>query len=515
MTDSSFWASEMPFIDLLAKNDHEQNRSTMVECFDGHFSRSEILLYRNALAHFLSREHGISAGDRIILTESCSRYYLVALTAIAAIGAIAVPVGAAWQHSALKHIERSTTPSLAISFIDSPQLPLDTPEILISEKLFVEIHLIDDLPQNNFLDRITASSVCMILFTTGSTGTPKGVAISYQNHLAALTSISKYLEYPHGSRILLTSSPAFDYGLYQYALAIYSGSTVVVAKRPAFPIDLLEIVATKNIEILPLVPSQWREIAQKANKSQITLQNIGTATSTGSLIDSTLMNEILRLVPNAKFFSMYGLTECKRVSYLSPELAQKKPTSVGKPMTNCVVELVDEQGKEVFPGSIGELIVRGPHVASGYWGLMEDYESSFHRDSTTGEITLRTGDFFKQDSEGDLYFCGRRDDLVKINDIRISLAEVDRTLLQLPFVLDAISYICIRNGRAVLSAQIVANSDNSHIQIQRELMKRGVISHLIPKDIVFVTAIRKNANGKPIRPSSDWSNSHSNDAQVQ
>lgn len=513
MTDSNFWASAMPFLDLLSANNHDRLQSTTVECFDGTLSGIEIVFHRDVLAQFLTKEHGITAGDRIILSESCSRYYLVALTAIIAIGAIAVPIGASWRRPALKDIERSSAPSLTISFIDSPQLPFDTLEILISEKMFAAAHRIKGVSKTQYLDKITAASICMILYTTGSTGTPKGVAISHQAHLAALVSIANYLNYPKGSRILLASSPAFDYGLYQYALAIYSASTIFVAKRPAFPIDLLEMIAAKNINVLPLVPSQWRELTNIAKKCQLTLQNITTATSTGSLIDSSLMNKILDLVPNARFFSMYGLTECKRVSFLSPELVKIKPTSVGKPMANCTIELVDEHGKEVSRGSIGELIVRGPNVASGYWGLMNDHKSSFHRDSTTGETSLHTGDFFKQDLEGDLYFCGRRDDLVKIDDIRISLAEVDRSLLQLPFVLDAISFIAIRSGRAILSAQIVANHDASQVSVQRELLKRGIIRHAIPKDIVFVSAINKSENGKPVRPPSDWISSHSDGTQ--
>ena len=119
------------------------------------------------------------------------------------------------------------------------------------------------------------------------------------------------------------------------------------------------------------------------------------------------------MFPRVRLYSMYGLTECKRVSYLPPEEIDRRPTSIGKGMPNEEVWIVDDQGNRVGPGVVGELVVRGSNVMRGYWGLPEETARALRPGKYPGEVVLYSGDLFKMDEEGFLYFMGRKDDLIK------------------------------------------------------------------------------------------------------
>jgi acyl-CoA synthetase (AMP-forming)/AMP-acid ligase II len=122
-----------------------------------------------------------------------------------------------------------------------------------------------------------------------------------------------------------------------------------------------------------------------------------------------------RLCPNARLYSMYGLTECKRVCYLPPSLLDKKPLSVGVPMPNMEVFVVGPDGKELPPDEVGELVVRGPHVMRGYWEKPE-ITAEWLKPSPhiPHEMWLWTGDQFKRDADGHLYSAvvGQKDDVL-------------------------------------------------------------------------------------------------------
>ena len=141
--------------------------------------------------------------------------------------------------------------------------------------------------------------------------------------------------------------------------------------------------------------------------------------------------------PAARIYSMYGLTECKRVSYLPPHLIDVKPASVGVPIPGTEVWVEDGDGNECAPGEIGELIVRGPHVMQGYWNDPEATAKRLRPGRWHWERELMTGDLFKRDAEGHLYFVGRKDDMIKSRGEKVAPREVEEVLYAVPGVRDA------------------------------------------------------------------------------
>ena len=141
--------------------------------------------------------------------------------------------------------------------------------------------------------------------------------------------------------------------------------------------------------------------------------------------------------PKARIYSMYGLTECKRVSYLPPHLIDVKPASVGIAIPGTEVWVEDAEGNECAPGEVGELMVRGPHVMQGYWNDAEATAKRLRPGRWPWERELMTGDLFKRDAEGHLYFVGRKDDMIKSRGEKVAPREVEEVLYAVPGVRDA------------------------------------------------------------------------------
>jgi acyl-CoA synthetase (AMP-forming)/AMP-acid ligase II len=198
------------------------------------------------------------------------------------------------------------------------------------------------------------------------------------------------------------------------------------------------------------------------------------------------------------FYSMYGLTECKRVSYLPPEELDRRPSSVGKAIPNTEAYIVDDEGRPVAPGETGELVVRGAHVMQGYWNAPELSERTFRQGRHPGERVLYSGDLFKQDEEGFLYFIGRKDDLIKSKGERVSPREVENILCEMDGIAES-AVIGIPDeisGQAIMAFVVCRAGARL---TERDILKyctHNLELFMVPKYIVFLEYLPKSSNGK-------------------
>jgi acyl-CoA synthetase (AMP-forming)/AMP-acid ligase II len=204
------------------------------------------------------------------------------------------------------------------------------------------------------------------------------------------------------------------------------------------------------------------------------------------------------LFPETKIFSMYGQTECKRISYLPPDQIDIRTDSVGIAIPNTEVTVVDERGERVGPGVVGELVVRGAHVMQGYWEKEEETKRALRPWHLSGEKVLYTRDLFKTDAEGFLYFVGRQDDIIKTRGEKVSPKEVERVLCALPEVAEA-AVIGVPDPVLghVIKALIVLTSGGS-LTPEAVLLhcKQNLEAFMIPKFVVFLEALPKTEMGK-------------------
>jgi long-chain acyl-CoA synthetase len=195
---------------------------------------------------------------------------------------------------------------------------------------------------------------------------------------------------------------------------------------------------------------------------------------------------------------MYGLTECKRVCYLEPELVDLKPTSVGKAIPGTEVFLLTPDGEPSPPGEPGILHIRGPHVMAGYWNKKELTEEMLKPGRIPGERYLCSGDWFKMDEEGFLYFQGRTDDIIKTRGEKVSPIEIENIIHKI----DGIKEVAIIGiSDKIMGESIVAFiTTHTGVQLTEKDIQRECMSHLepfmIPQRIIFLNEMPKSSNSK-------------------
>ena len=340
--------------------------------------------------------------------------------------------------------------------------------------------------------------IATIIYTSGSTGSPKGVVSAHYNVVAAVRSITTYLENVADDIILNVLPLSFDYGLYQLLMAFKVGGTLVLEPSFAYPIQTLATLARERVTGFPIVPTMVALLLQIGDLSRFDLRALRYVTNTAAVLPPSHIRRLRALWPHVKLYSMYGLTECKRVSYLPPAYVDTKPESVGIAIPNEEVFVVDENGCELGPGQVGELVVRGQNVMQGYWNDPEETVRVFRPGRYRGEVYLHTGDLFRKDEDGFLYFVARKDDLLKIKGERVAPREIEAVLLEMEEIAEA-AVIGVSDpiwGQTVKAFVVRKTSrDLSPSAIQKHCRKH-LEPFLVPKTITFVERLPKSANGK-------------------
>lgn len=342
-----------------------------------------------------------------------------------------------------------------------------------------------------------------IIYTSGSTGEPKGVVSTHYNMVAAATSITTYLANKEDDIILSTLPLSFDYGLYQIIMVTLFGGTVVLEKSFGFPYRVIERLVQERVTGFPIVPTMVAILLQMENLGRFNFSSLRYMTNTAAALPLSYIDRLRSLFPQVTLFSMYGLTECKRVSYLPPEELDRRPGSVGIPIPNEEVFIVDENGEEVGAGKVGELVVRGLNVMQGYWNRPEETARTFRPGRYRGETLLYTGDLFRCDEEGFLYFVARKDDLIKTRGERVSPKEVENALCALEGVVEC-AVIGVPDeilGQAIKA--FVVCDGNGRVSEERVLAhcSKSLEPFMIPKYVEFRESLPKSASGKIDRKS--------------
>lgn len=335
-----------------------------------------------------------------------------------------------------------------------------------------------------------------LIYTSGSTGRPKGVMMTHRNIVSATSSINAYLENGFDDIILDVLPLSFDYGLYQIFLAFQVGATIVLERTFTHPYSVIGRMVDEKVTGLPGVPTLFA-LLFRLRLENYDFSMLRYVTNTGAALPPSFIGKLQLMFPRAMIFSMYGLTECKRVSYLPPVEISKRPTSVGKAMPNVEVYIVDDKGNRLPPNQEGELVVRGSNVMLGYWGDTEGTAKVLRPGPLSGQLVLYTGDFFRMDDEGFLYFVSRKDDIIKSRGERISPKELEDVLYGLEGVSEA-KIIGIPDEILGMAIKAVIVTHN------RDLSERDVIQHCqkyleefkVPHKVEFVSNLPKTSTGK-------------------
>ena len=421
----------------------------------GHLSYRDFDALSDRLAGELAR-HGVRRNDRVVVFMDNCWEAAVAIFAILKAGAVFSPINPSTKAEKLCFvlqncraralITQSGLISTAMEAIaDAPSVSL----AVVAGACALQPNLRRDIQRLSF-EAATAGSqkapahggidedLAMLIYTSGSTGRPKGVMMTHRNVEAAAGSIIAYLDGRQDDVIVNVLPMAFDYGLYQLLMVVKLGATLLLEKSFAFPNALLQTMQRHGVTALPLVPTMAAMIVGRGSVEPGVLPTLRYITNTAAALPPAHIARLRQLFPGARLYSMYGLTECKRCTYLPPEELDRRPDSVGVPIPGTQAMVVDEDGMPVPPGVEGELVIRGPHVMQGYWEDEVATRKALRVDPISGERVLYTGDRFRADAEGFLYFVARSDDIIKTRGEKVAPKEVEAVLHACPGVSQAL-----------------------------------------------------------------------------
>ncbi len=342
------------------------------------------------------------------------------------------------------------------------------------------------------------NDLCTIIYTSGSTGDPKGVMLTHRNMANTAWAISTYLGNVPEDVVICVLPLSFDYGLYQVITGARIGFSVVIEKSFAYPYQILKRMAEQRVTGLPGVPTIFATLLQMAPFEGLDLSSLRYISNTAAAFPPAHIRRLQELFPQATIFSMYGLTECTRVSYLDPARLDDKISSVGKAMPNEEVYVVGEHGERVGPGVIGELVIRGANVMRGYWGKPKETAERLREGDIPGEKVLYSGDLFRMDEEGFLYFVGRKDDVFKCKGEKVSPKEIENVLYEMESVAEA-AVLGVEDpidGTAIKVLVVPRNGTLLTEQHVRQHCRANLENYMVPKFIEIRDVLPKTESGK-------------------
>lgn len=336
----------------------------------------------------------------------------------------------------------------------------------------------------------------LVLYTSGSTGRPHGVIQTFRNVDANTRSIVEYLGLTAEDRALLTLPLYYCYGRSVLQTHLLVGGSVFLDNRMAFPRVVLENLASEACTGFAGVPLTFEMIRRQVDVSTITFPRLRYLTQAGGAMAPDTIAWARTTFRPAKLFVMYGQTEATaRLSYLPPDRAEDKAGSVGVAIPGVELQVVDEHGRELPPGEVGELAARGPNVTPGYLDEPAETAAILHHG------WLWTGDLAYRDAEGFLYHRGRVKEILKIGGHRVSPVEIEQVIARHPDVAEA-AVVGMKDvlmgevpGAVVVRRPGATPSEADLLRFCRERLP----AYQVPVSFVLVEALPRNESGKLLR----------------
>ncbi|OFZ84116.1 MAG: feruloyl-CoA synthetase [Betaproteobacteria bacterium RBG_16_66_20] len=432
-------------------------------------------------------ERGVGRGDAIAWLGMNHPAVLVLLFACARLGAMLAPLN--W---------RLAPPEHARVLADCP------PRVLFAEPAFADharsIEGAIAATEISVLEKTAAGSVAqggdedsplLLCYTSGSTGAPKGVVLTQRalfwnavnsTHMHDLTSTDR----------VLTTLPMFHVGgmNIQTTPALHAGASVTLHAK-FDPAATLEAIERERITLAVLVPAQLDALMQLPRWQSADLSSLRMITTGSTIVSERFVRKVAeRGVP---VIQVYGSTEtCPIASYVRAGDALRKAGSAGNPALHCELKVVDEGGAELPPGSDGEILVRGPNVATGYWNARAETAQTF----VNG--WYRSGDVGHFDDAGHLYVVSRKKDVIISGGENIYPAEVESVLLDCPAIEDA----CVigrpeeRWGEAVVAAVVLKPGRRMTEAEAMALFQGRIARYKHPREVRFLERLPRSALGK-------------------
>ena len=472
----------------------------------------------NRLSNALS-DLGVGRGDRVATIHVNCNQLIETYFAAAKLDAVFVPLNYRSREDELASMLNNAEPGVLFvggryaDLVRSLRNRIIPPNYIASlegrvggEWLFYE-DLIDSSPPDELhFPQGEEDDTSILMFTAGTTWEPKGVMLTHLSFTSYLLSNVTPPD-PDSEERNLLSVPLYHIAGMQAVLAsIYGGRTLIVM-RQFEPVEWMELVQKERADRAMIVPTMLKQLMDHPDFHRYDLSSLKVITYGAAPMPLEVIQRAIQEFPGSHFINAFGQTEtASTITMLSPEdhilegppqemeKKLKRLTSIGKPLEDVEVRIVDEDGRQVSGGEIGEIVARGPRIMKGYWKQEEATETAIK------DGWLYTGDLGYQDEDGYFYLAGRAKDFIKRGGEMISPEEVEMVLLAHPGVSDAavIAVPDVNWGERV-RAVVVRRVELIGQEELIEHCHQRLASFKRPESVVFVDELPRNAMGKVLK----------------
>ncbi|MCZ7547131.1 MAG: AMP-binding protein [Anaerolineae bacterium] len=467
------------------------------------YTYADVIAAADGMARTL-RDLGVQKGDRVGIFADNSLFWVASYIGVLKAGAVALPFYPTLEPEQFAALIALTEPvafcvterylrKYAGQYPEGVALIVESDDVAARHggRFRVAVHRPGGPVESKPVD--DRADLAALMFTSGSTGTPRAVMVSHRNIIANTDSIIAYLELDADERIMDVLPFYYCFGTSLLHTHFRVGGSVVVNNRFAFPKLVLDQMEETGCTGIAGVPSTYQILLRNSNFPERTFPKLRKIQQAGGKLPNVFIEELRRAHPYADYYLMYGQTEATaRLSYLPPQLLDTKLGSIGRGMPGVDLQVLDQEGNPVPPGVTGEIVARGDNITLGYWRDLKATAQSF-RDGA-----LWTGDLAQVDGDGFIFVVDRAKDFIKPSGHRVGSKQIENHLVELPEVVEA-AVIGVPDdvmGEAVMAFIVLRRGADIDVEDVMAHCKRVMAPYMVPREIVVLNALPKNASGK-------------------
>jgi amino acid adenylation domain-containing protein/non-ribosomal peptide synthase protein (TIGR01720 family) len=460
--------------------------------FEGeHLTYRELNQRANKIAHHLKT---LSVGPEVLVGICVERSLLiiVGLLGILKAGGAYVPLDPTYPSEHLHYmLEDSGVQVLLTQAQLVESLPKNKARVVCLDTNWKQIAIQSDL---NPVNGVTRDNLAYVIYTSGSTGRPKGVAIEHHSTVALLTWAKEVFATEYLAGVLASTSICFDLSVFEMFVPLSCGGKVILAQNA---LDLPTLPAAAEVTLINTVPTAMAELV----RSQSIPASVRMVNLAGEPLQNQLVQQIYQLPTVQQVFNLYGPSEDTTYSTFTFVKKGDSIVTIGRPIANTQVYLLDTQLQPVPIGVKGELYIGGDGLARGYLNRPDLTVEKFIPNpfsNEPGSRLYKTGDKARYLPDGNIEFLGRIDNQVKIRGFRIELGEIEAAITQYPGVRE-IAVIAREDvpDHKYLVAYIVPNHEGAIASSDlRGFLKEKLPNYMIPGVFVMLDALPLTPNGK-------------------
>jgi amino acid adenylation domain-containing protein len=461
---------------------------------------AELNARANQVAHHL-RSLGVGAETRVGIYLERGIEMIVALLGIMKAGGAYVPID-------------PQVPQARLEFMlaDADVTVLVTQQELSSSTAGTTIVFLDAdwsniaaLPATDLQQASSADNLAYVIYTSGSTGLPKGVMVPHRNVVALVNALLPRLDVKDRDVWTLVHSIAFDFSVWEIWGALLSGAKLVVVPEliVSSPAEFEELLRREQVTVINQTPSAAAQLLGAGNGDS--WQARGSAVKQvfvgGEALSADLAHSLIAM--GAPVWNFYGPTEATVWAALKLLSADDEEVTVGRPISNWQLYVLDHRHELLPVGVPGELYIGGEGLARGYLNRADLTAEKFIPNPYGGSARLyRTGDVARYKPNGEIEFVGRADHQVKLRGYRIELGEVEAALLEHPQVREAVALVRERQSgdrqlvAYVATGELPANEETVNSRVLIELVRKALPKYMVPATVVVMDQLPRTSNGK-------------------